>query len=149
MIKPKLTIFREFQDNKQTSGIFTIKRGDDNFTLLSCVVLERGWNNNEIGISCLPKGVYDLVYEYSPKFNRFLWELKNTGKRSECKFHQAKYWNHLEGCIAPGAYYKKINTDEYLDLAYSSVMLNKIHEVLKPFEGQNLQIEITGLDWLN
>jgi len=147
MKKPKLQIFREFQDNKQTSGIFTIKQ--ENFTLLSCVSLERGWKNNEFRVSCLPMETYDLVYEYSPKFDRFLWELKGTEPRTECKFHSASFWFDLNGCISLGAYYKSINTDKYLDLKYSAAMLNKMHEVLKPFENETLQIEITGLDWLN
>lgn len=149
MQKPKLKIFREFQDDKQTSGIFTISDSYTKFTHFTSVCLERGWLNNEIGKSCLPMGVYDLVWEYSPAFDRNLWEFKNTAPRTECKFHSASFWFDLNGCVSLGAYYDKINTDEYLDLKYSSAMINKMHEVLKPFQEQTLQIEITGLDWLN
>lgn len=149
MKKPILQIFREFQDDKQTSGIFTIKQSEDNFTLLTSVCLERGWRNNEFKVSCLPMDTYDLVYEYSPKFDRFLWEFKNTYPRTECKFHSASFWFNLNGCTSLGAYYSKINNDKYFDLKYSAAMMKKMHEVLKPFEGQTLQIEITGLDWLN
>lgn len=145
-MKPKLTIFREFQDDKQSSGIFTIRQ--DNFTLFTSVCLERGWFNNEIGKSCLPMGTYNLVYEYSNKFDRYLWEFKNTEPRTECKFHSASFWFDLNGCVSLGAYYDKINTDKYLDLKYSSAMINKMHEILKPFENETLQIEIIGLDWL-
>lgn len=149
MTKPKLTIFREFQDDKQTSGRFSISDVDTNFTLFTSVCLERGWKNNEFRISCLPKGIYTLVYEYSDKFDRYLWEFKNTHPRTECKFHSASFWFDLNGCVSLGAYYGKINTDEYLDLKYSAAMINKMHEVLKPFQDQTLQIEITGLSWLN
>lgn len=44
-------------------------------------------------------GVYKIEYEYSPKFNRDLWELKGIPKRSEIKIHNGKRTEHTRGCI--------------------------------------------------
>ena len=146
MRKAKVEIFRSFQDNKQTSGILVVY-DENRFPLLSSVCLERGWNDNKANISCLPKGNYPLVLEYSNRFKTDLWEIKDTGSRSECKFHAASFWSDLEGCISLGCLYKKINTDEYLDLSYSKFMMERFHSVLKDFD--KVELVIDGLDWLN
>lgn len=139
-------IFRSFQDGKQTSGICTILN-EDRFALFSAVCLERGWQNNERNVSCLPRGKYPLVLEYSNRFNKDLWEIKESEPRTECKFHSASFWQDLNGCISLGARYKYIDTDDYLDLSYSKFMMDRFHSVLKDFDKVNLVIG--GLDWLN
>jgi len=47
----------------------------------------------------LNDGNYTLIYEYSPKFNKNLWELYGTDGRTEIKFHQGNQPNHSRGCI--------------------------------------------------
>ena len=146
MGKATVEIFRSFQDTKQTSGVIVIYN-QNRFPLLSSVCLERGWNDNKPNISCLPKGNYPLKLEYSNKFDKRLWEIKNTYTRTECKFHSASFWTDLNGCISLGIIYKKINTDNYLDLSYSSFMMDRFHSVLKDFD--EVELIISGLDWLN
>lgn len=145
MNKGTVEIFRSYQDEKQTSGICVIYN-QDRFPLFSSVNLERGWMDNKIGISCLPKGRYPLKLEYSNKFKQDLWEIKNTEPRTECKFHSASFWFDLNGCISLGARYKYINTDKYLDLSYSKFMMQRFHSVLSQFD--EVELIIDGLDWL-
>lgn len=70
--------------------------------IVCCWALELPWLNNEINISCVPSGTYKLKLEYSRKFGRSLYELKDVPGRSECKFHKANYLSELSGCIALG-----------------------------------------------
>lgn len=146
MKKGTVEIFRMFQDPKQTSGVINIYN-EDRFPLFSSLSLERGWNNNLRNISCLPKGKHPLVLEYSPAFKRDLWEIKKTGHRTECKFHEASFWKDLNGCISPGIRYTDLNNDAYLDLKYSRFALRRFHEVLKQFD--EVELIIDGYDWLN
>ncbi len=44
-------------------------------------------------------GKYRIVYEYSPKFKRKLWELKNVPERTEIKIHNGRETKHSRGCI--------------------------------------------------
>lgn len=45
------------------------------------------------------EGIYKMVYEYSPKFKKNLWELKNVQGRTEIKIHNGRETRHSRGCI--------------------------------------------------
>jgi len=51
----------------------------------------------------VPEGEYPIVWEYSPKFECSLWELKEVHGRSECKFHRGTTMKDTEGCIILGS----------------------------------------------
>lgn len=93
--------------------------------------LERGWVNNQNMISCIPVGEYRLVYEWSPKFGQYLWEIYGVPNRRECKFHVANYWYQLNGCIGLGRYEKLIDGDNVLDVTYSVDTMKRFHRALK------------------
>lgn len=99
-------------------------------TVFSCNTLEPPWKNNIPRESCIPDGIYPLVLEYSPKFNRELWELYEVPGRSEAKIHAANYVDQLDGCIAPGLRVGDINSDGLPDMVESRLSLEKIHEAL-------------------
>lgn len=99
-------------------------------TIFSCKSLERGWNNNERNVSCVPKGRFTIKLEWSNRFKSRLWELKNVPNRSECKFHSANYWNQLNGCVALGLELKDINGDGLLDTTSSRVAMKAFHEAM-------------------
>mgnify|MGYP001069855478 CR=1 FL=1 len=50
--------------------------------------------------------------------------------RSECKFHSANYVSQLNGCVAPGLYFKDIDNDGLLDVAASYQALMKFHDAM-------------------
>lgn len=128
----KIIIKRNWQDENQTLGNCTIY--DKGKPLFSAVSLERGWRNNERNISCVPKGKYKIVLEYSPRFKTNLWELKNVPNRSECKFHSANYWYQLNGCIALGQSLYDIDKDGYHDVTSSKSTMARFHKVLKDYK---------------
>ncbi len=135
---PIIRIHRYWQDESQTSGACTVLI--DGFPVLSSLSLERGWRNNERNVSCIPSGEYDLKFEYSDKFERKLWEIKDVPNRSECKFHSANYWFQLQGCVALGLKSKDINRDNYRDVTNSTFTMNNFHKVLEGYEEARLVI---------
>ena len=122
-------IIRHWQDRNQTFGTLLVFDADKK-PVFSSSVIERGWRNNEKNTSCVPAGVYDLVYEYSPKFKAYLWEAKNIPNRSECKFHAANSWFELNGCFAPGIDLEDFNDDGYIDVKNSYYTLMMFHSAL-------------------
>lgn len=134
-----IKIIRDFKDNTQTLGRCTVY--DNGKPLFSAVSLERGDNNNQRRISAIPLGTYDVVLEWSPRFQTKLWEIKGVPGRSECKFHAANYWYQLNGCIALGQKLKDINKDGYNDVTNSRNTMKAFHTALK---GQTkVTLEIT------
>lgn len=105
-----------------TLGRLTVL-GYRGIALYECVTLELPWRNNQPRTSCIPEGIYPMVLEYSPAFNRKLWELKDVPGRSEVKIHPANYVTQLRGCIAPGLKYADLNGDGTIDVASSLVAL--------------------------
>jgi len=88
-------------------------------------------------------GIYPAVFEYSPKFDMELYELKETGDRTEIKFHTGNTMDDTEGCILPG------KATGYLGgkraVFHSEEMIDKFHHVMK---GEKIQIsflDITGI----
>lgn len=102
--------------------------------------LERGWVNNENMISCIPEGDYPLVLEYSNKFKKELWEIKDVPSRSECKFHVANYWYDLNGCVALGRNRKYIDGDAIMDITSSRDTMKEFHAALSGDTKAKLQI---------
>jgi hypothetical protein len=131
-IVPIIKIHRVNQGQHFTLGQCSILDVDLHIRF-SSVSLERGWQNNKKNISCVPIGFYRLEYEYSNKFKRNLWELKEVPGRSECKFHSANYWRQLNGCISLGTHFKDIDKDNYLDAVNSKRTMDIFHEVLKGY----------------
>lgn len=93
-------------------------------------VLERGWRNNQRNISCIPAGTYTIKLEWSPKFQRDLWEIYGVQNRSECKIHAANFWPELNGCLAPGESRFNIGRDAEQDMINSGNALEEFHEAM-------------------
>ena len=129
-MKPLIKIRRDTQDKNQTLGNCVVY-DECNNPIFSALSLERGWRNNEQGVSCIPDGTYEVELEYSNRFNKELWEIKGVENRSECKFHSANYWFQLNGCIALGNRLADINNDGYRDVLASKNTMKAFHNALK------------------
>ena len=134
-----IKLHRFKQDDKQTLSRLTVFN-DDGDPLFTSLALERGWRDNKQNISCIPAGVYDIILEYSPRFNMDLWEIKGVENRSECKFHSANYWYELNGCIAPGLRASDIDKNGYLDVTQSKASLKELHFAMRPYKKATLII---------
>jgi len=135
----KVILQRYIEDDTQTNGTLTVLNSI-NIPIFTCVTLERGDHNNQRNISNIPPGIYDLEFEWSPKFRCNLWELKGIPNRSEVKIHASNYWHELNGCIALGSYLAKINKDSYLDVAASRRTLKDFHRVMDTNEINTIQV---------
>lgn len=132
MSKPIIKIHRFNQDANQTLGTCAVL-DHSNKLVFTSLALERGWRNNKRGVSCYPAGVYAVKLEYSNRFKKLLWEVKNVENRSECKFHAANYWNQLEGCTALGQRIRNLNNDNYSDITNSDDTMAEFHLALNNY----------------
>ncbi|MEM1258833.1 MAG: DUF5675 family protein [Bacteroidota bacterium] len=125
----QVLIVRDTFFGKQASlGVCLVLHGEKK--MFKGESLERGWVNNQQNISCIPEGEYPLVLEYSPRFKKELWEIKEVPGRSECKFHSANYWYQLNGCIALGNNRKFMDGDEIMDITSSRPTMKLFHDAL-------------------
>jgi len=122
-------IIRDRVGRKQSLGTLLIKN-ETGKVVFHSHLLELGWLNNQSRVSCVPAGKYILKFEFSPKFNRKLWEAYGISGRSECKFHQANFANELEGCFAPGEARFDLNRDGQKDMVNSKDTLEEFHDAM-------------------
>ena len=135
----KVKLIRHWADENQSTGTLLVVNGIGQ-PVFGCLCIERGDRNNKRNVSNVPPGTYPLVYEYSPRFRKHLWELKDVPNRSECKIHQANFWDQLNGCIAPGLRLKDLDRDGYYDVTSSTNTLNNLHEALKGLRETSIQV---------
>ena len=131
-------------------------KGNDNYSLGNCLVidedsgdivfkkksLERGWRDNENNVSCIPPGEYIMRQDFSPKFNKYLWEIYGVAGRSECKFHAANYWKQLNGCIALGEQHIDINNDGDPDVTSSRNAMAQFEDILQEYQDKELKLHV-------
>lgn len=123
-------IYRDHFFNGRASLGTCLIRDENCNRIFKSSSLERGWMDNERNVSCIPVGVYDVVLEYSPRFQKDLWEIKGVPNRSECKFHSANYWNQLNGCIALGKYEDFLDSDDVPDVVGSRSTMESFHKAM-------------------
>jgi hypothetical protein len=104
---------RKTTNSKQTLGdMIAIKPGD----LFLCKTLER-----EDGVR-IPAGTYQCDYTFSPKFQKFTYELREM---KSYRIHSGNYFSDTEGCILLGKTVADINKDGILDIANSKVAIGE------------------------
>lgn len=94
--------------------------------------LELPWKNNVDFVSCIPEGLYKLVW--NEKDHKWpCYEVHGVPKREGILMHPANYLKQLEGCIAPGTKYAEA-------IWNSGKALTKIHEIV----GSEVSLVITS-----
>jgi len=63
--------------------------------------VERPWKDNELRISCIPVGVYQVERHDSPSKGD-CYEILDVPERTHILIHVANWSHELMGCIAPG-----------------------------------------------
>ena len=106
-----------------------------------CLTCEPPWKNNVPNVSCVPEGLYLCVLEYSPRFEKNLYELKNVPDRSEIKFHPISYSDQTNGCIGPMRDFFRLVGQDRILLSKSSNALSAFTKALGYPQNFNLQIE--------
>lgn len=80
-------------------GTFGRLRVDDRF---ECFSVERPWQHNEPGTSCIPEGAYPLVMGFFHHGGYSAYEITHVVGRSAILIHKANTMDELRGCVAPG-----------------------------------------------
>lgn len=127
--------------------LFTLRRTSDNGTEtlgelsgngFFCKTLERPYKNNASMISAIPKGLYDVLWTFSPQLLRYTFEVQKVPGRSGIRIHKGNYFFNVEGCILLGDSYGDLNKDGQLDILNSTVTIKKLEDFMQkqPFKLQ-------------
>lgn len=81
--------------------------------------LERAWLDNEVSISCIPEGVYQVDRDHSGRFQ--FYAVRDVPGRTFIELHGGVYPKHSEGCILIGT-----NLDKRYNLQNSPKALNRL-----------------------
>jgi hypothetical protein len=127
----KVFVIRDIIGRKLSLGFCIVTEGDSNTILFTSQSLERGWLNNAKNISCIPAGIYKLRLEWSPRFQKDLWEIYGVPNRRECKFHAANFSRQLNGCIALGQKRADLDSDGLMDITNSRNTMKKFHKAME------------------
>jgi hypothetical protein len=121
------------RDRRTVDGIFGTLSLD--FSAFECYTVEN------LAKAILP-GVYDVTFDYSPRFNQTLPHIhvpvrdQAAGGDAGIRIHAANLPTQLEGCIAVG---DKLNPDSVDD---SRITLNQLLKIISPVkEGLKLEIK--------
>ena len=128
----KLTLIRTEHAEGFTRGQLFKQIGEDPWLY----TIERPWRNNEPNISCIPVGIYRIVYGRYNKGNYPCYEIPNVEGRSLIKIHIANRARELRGCIAVGC-----NLWSHNAISNSKLALEKFIDYMKGEEGE---LEITS-----
>lgn len=110
---------------KETIGSFKAQNGAAKF---SCKSLELSWKNNKPNVSSIPKGKYEVKYTWSPRFQKFTYEVQKVPGRSGIRIHVANYFSQLNGCIALGNKTADINKDGEEDVINSTITIRALED---------------------
>ena len=66
-----------------------------------CWILEPPWRGNQVNVSCIPDGLYDVRPDAEGRYIGHP-EICGVAGRSEIIIHPANHPHQLHGCMAPG-----------------------------------------------
>ena len=92
-----------------------------------CVTVEPEWRNNQIGVSSIPEGIYQVAPHNGTKYKN-VWKLKDVPNRSAILIHAGNTEDSTQGCIIVGSMFGNLN-GKYAVLR-SGEALNKLREIL-------------------
>jgi hypothetical protein len=102
-----------------------------------CETEERPWLDNAPRISCIPCGVYRVVWKWSPHFQRNMPHLEDVPGREYIMIHPANFPAQLLGCIAVGS-------ERGMDAVFhSGDTFRKLSAMLEPVLARGEQVWIT------
>lgn len=127
-----------------TFGRLVLPKGPTLYTV------ERPWANNEVRISCIPEGIYNLKLRESPMVERSSggahkkgWEVADVPNRTFIMLHPANWAEQLMGCIAVGTRFKVMKnpsgTNEH-GVIQSRAAFNVLMDAMDPDDEWRLNI---------
>lgn len=127
-MKEAILISNRGLNDKQVNGTLSVfENGKEIFT---CKTLELPDKANKPMVSCIPTGQYKCTYNFSPHFERKLYQILNVPNRSGIRIHPANYARQLLGCIALGSALKDIDMDGQNDTIHSGATCKRFEEIM-------------------
>ena len=100
------------KDKNQLSDVLVFRFYENNTGTISVVysdwikghnyLLERPWLNNAPNISCILAGKYPVKWTFSPRFQRYTWNILKVPKRSGIRVHSGNNYKESLGCPLTG-----------------------------------------------
>lgn len=94
-----------------------------------CFTLELPYDNNQRGISAIPKGLYPCSKYTSSKFGPCI-AVDGVNGRDHIRIHKGNYTYQIQGCILPGESLKDMDGDGIPDVTNSTKTLDKLLSLL-------------------
>lgn len=94
--------------------------------------------NKVFGDTCIPKGIYDVIVSFSPKFKRDLPRLLNVPSFEGILIHAGNTTNDTHGCILVGE--NKVKGQVINSRKYENLIVEKCKDAIK--RGEKITIEI-------
>ena len=126
--KRNVKIKRIYKCDKQVLGIMTLF-DDLSFPFFEVRTLELPDEKNQIRISCIPCGEYEVIKRWSEKYGDH-FHILEVPDRDYILIHSANYYTQLLGCVAVGFSHTDIDGDGYRDVTNSRKALEKLNEHL-------------------
>lgn len=93
-----------------------------------CKTLELKWLNNTRSKSCIPEGTYKIVKRLAHEKRKYdHFHILNVPNRSYILIHTGNYSSQILGCVLVGDRHIDMNTDGLLDVANSTITLEKLY----------------------
>lgn len=132
------TLTRNTYTDWGTFGVLKVKG-------VQFAIVELPWRDNKEKVSCIPTGEYLCKFEYSDKFKKKLYELKDVPGRSEVKIHSGNYAgdkkmgyrSDSKGCPIIGKRVRHI--EDQWGVEDSRVALKEFHDLM---QGENIMLTV-------
>ncbi|MFD1316185.1 DUF5675 family protein [Namhaeicola litoreus] len=111
-----------------------------------CHTIELPWKQNQVGISCIPEGTYDLSIRYTKKFG-FHLRILNVFGRTNILIHPANNaLKELKGCIAPVSILKAPG-EGLFSIKATSILMHHIKYIKRANEQLKLIIKSSNHEY--
>ena len=127
----KAILSRTYGDNETLGSLYVM---DGEREVWKCKTIELPDNGNQQNTSCIPEGTYVVIRHDSPTKGKCFKVLDVPG-RTDILIHIGNFASDTGrtdtlGCILPGRYFTDINSDGLIDVAQSTVAMQKLLSIL-------------------
>lgn len=138
----KVQLFRTFQNDKQTLGVWVVTGMGVEFVARTLELPDKQNANN---VSRILAGKYICKYTKSESFSKakgapvYTYEITHVPGRAGVRIHSANFYSQLRGCVSMGDAHKDINSDQEPDVIHSGDTITKFQQLMN-YEDFELEI---------
>ena len=152
--KPVLFLSRILDTGKATVSTLYLPDGKGKNLVKGIYAIEQEWNDNKLGNSCIPSGIYPLFKRKSGKYftaynkrwqHPFVFQVEDEAvkPRSAILIHAVSNSEQLQGCIAPALSFSVKEDGTISTNGTGRTAYTKLFDILKRKGVQAISIEDT------